>query len=224
MNKWHITIIFVLAATLLLAVSCNKDDGELYPSILTSTATLWADAEGYATSLVVDNDSTYNALYAVDKDGNETAISGLPAGDGVRVICNYEQQPDGRVRIYGISSLANLRDCSSLDTLKHDPLTVVSVWKGGGFVNMHLKPKSAGGLHSWGFLRDSVRTNVLGGQTHYISLFHDQKDDPFSYSRDVYACIGFDTLATVRTAKDSFELAIHTFDGVRRFRFTSPSE
>ena len=103
----------------------------------------------------------------------------------------------------------------------YDPVGFVSAWKGGGFINLHLLPKTKANLnnHVWGFIRDNQRTNSAGGTTYELSLYHDQKADPLAYSNDLYLSLAIDSVSKSFGTQDSIELKVQGFDQQRILKY-----
>lgn len=197
----------LLLLLLLSFVSCSSDDEAMYPPIITEPMMVSTNAAGSPVSILTDAGISYQLL---------NRISGWPQDTVLRIVGGYVVE-NGQARLYDVQNMYVLHDCSHLDTIYRHPTNVESVWLGGGFINMHLLPKTQGGKQRWGFLRDSTRTNTLGGTTHHISLFHDQADDPTAYSGHLYCCIPLDSIAYPRTSTDSIILAIPTMKATLAF-------
>ena len=129
-----------------------------------------------------------------------------------RCLCGYVLKEEGAVEVRTLQNVAVLPNSGKVSPVMHDPVGVVSAWMGGGFVNMHLKKKTKGADHNWGFILDNTYANTAGGTTYEVSLYHNQKDDPTAYSTDVYFSIPEDALSKTRVQGDSVRLSIITFE------------
>ena len=194
--------------------SCSKDD-DSYPSLITEMVMAQADAQGYMVSFTTDGGTTY----AVDN-----SIEGMDANNRLRCLCGYTTEAEGHAKVYSALAVPVLADASGAKSPKRHPTGIASAWLSGGFLNLHLTPKTHGGKQTWGFTCDSVtpHTSPSGaaeGYTYHLSLYHDQRDDATSYTTDLYACIALDSLAAHAprnappAATDSLRLTVPTFNG-----------
>lgn len=203
---------FFLLTTLLVGfASCsNSDDDEVYPNLVTELCMAHADAQGTLSRIVTDSGGDYHIT-------NE--VTGLNAYQKIRALIGYVTEGNGQAKVYTAQEVPLLPDASKNTARYQDPTGVESVWKGGGFINFHLLPKTKGAKQGWAFLRDSTTTNALGGQTHHLSLYHRQGNDPTSYSRELYLSLPIDSVATTLTAADSITFVVHTFQGPKSWHF-----
>ena len=92
------------------------------------------------------------------------------------------------------------------------------VWRGGGYLNLQLTPKTQGGTQLWGYRTDSVRTAASGQAFYHFSLYHRQPDDPYSYSATVYASLPLFQVDGLQPG-DSLSFTALTFEGRKTWRF-----
>ena len=195
----------------LLAVACSDDErDEPYPSLITEMVILRSDADGVISRFTTDGGATY----ALSK-----SLSGVHPNAAWRFLVGYALDDSQHAAIYAMDPVVVLRDSTSRAKVYRDPVAFVSSWLGGGFANFHLLPRTQGGTHGWGFLRDSTSTNTLGGTTYYLSLYHRQGKDPVAYSADTYLSLALDSVTISPTASDSLNITINTFDGQRLCQF-----
>lgn len=184
-----ISKVMVLTAGAILFASCKDDNKEPYPNVLTELCCLQTNSAGEFSTLILDG----GTRYAVSNPQ-----SGYHASALYRVLCGFI--PDGKsARLYQLSAAYFLRD--STEVQRHDPVTILSTWRSGRFLNFHLAPKTQGGTQYWGYAIDKVvmsdtETNEKGEPltTAYLSLHHNQNGDPTSYTTDVYASIPLDSI------------------------------
>ena len=206
--KRYLLLLLVLPV---LAIACSDDDrDEPYPSIITEMALLRSDANGTISRFTTDGGSTYTL---------SQSLTGARANAAWRFLLGYALNDNQRATLYQMEPVVVLRDSTKRATGYHDPVAFVSSWPGGGFLNFHLLPRTQGGTHGWGFLRDSTSVNALGGTTHHLSLYHRQGNDPTAYSADTYLSLALDSVATSSAESDSVSIAVVTFDGRRLCRF-----
>ena len=100
---------------------------------------------------------------------------------------------------------------------KADPVKVVSAWRGGEYINLHLTPKTQGGTQHWGFRKEGMKEE--NGKKHlFLSLHHNQNNDRTSYTETVYASLWLEALKEIGKG-DSITLAICTQNGFEDFKF-----
>lgn len=192
-----------------LLVSCSEDEEDGYPSLITEMAMARANSEGLMASFTTDDGATYY----VNND-----IKGMEANSLLRVLISYLKTaaPDGApagnafATVYNAKAVPILWNDTDAEQKFRDPTGIQSAWLSGGFINMHLTPKTQGGKQAWGFIQDSVSSNVLGTTTHHLSLYHRQLDDATAYTTDLYACIALDSIPAL-APQDSICLTIKTF-------------
>jgi len=169
-------------------------------------ATLHTDADKRIYEMYMDSGRRYwvsnSGLYANHADAY------------LRVLATYLPQDSLNATIYSTSTVYVLHD--STEVAQRDPVNVLSVWRGGGFINMHLQPKTQGlsSHQRWGFCIDSVAAHH-----HYLSLYHDQNDDKESYSTDVYASIQLSRVDSLFVQGDTLSFTIHTYRGTKTWTF-----
>lgn len=177
-----------------LLSSCGEDD-ESYPSILTEFVDVHSNLDGVLCQFTTDSEKTFPIA---------NPQTGYKANSIYRCVCGYVLEGN-LARLYQLSGVYLLRDSTTCAC--QDPVSVVSVWRAGHYVNMQLSPKTQGGTQYWGYSTDS-----LNREKAYLSLHHRQNADPLSYSQTVYASLPVDSLEC-----DSIILRIHTFDGIKTF-------
>ena len=197
---------FILLSLLVGLISCGSDEDQSYPDLITEMAMAQANDEGLLASFVTDRGRVNNT------------ITGMEPNERLRALLGYVPQSDGTADVYTAKSVPILPRIHN-ETPRHDPIGIESVWMGGGFLNMHLLPKTQGEKQAWAFICDSTRQNPLGGTTHHLSLYHNQQEDVMAYSSHLYACLSLDSVATSFTVADSIVFAVVTFNGLKTWQF-----
>lgn len=205
-----ITGLLLLLCLCLAGCNNNTDDEYVFPALINEFADLYSDQNGLGTKLITDNGHTYIP---------QTPIQNLLPEAVYRIICGFEltgDQKDGYpiVRIYQAKNVTLLKEQENLT--KTDPTDVVSVWKGGNYINFRLTPKTQGGTQRWGYRTEQVTTTATG-KTYHLTLCHDQADDPCAYSTTLYACLPFSYLHLQKG--DSIAITIQTFNATENWRF-----
>lgn len=202
MKKWT-WILLMVGLTLLVA--CSEDEF-IYPSVLTDVALLKTDAEKRVVSLILDDGRNYGIT---NEDFKTTH-----ANSYLRALATYLITDSTHAKLYSATSVAVLHDSTAVQ--QRDAVAALSVWQSGGFINMHLQPKTQGkiSLHYWGFGIDSIADHH-----HYLSLHHAQNADPVSYSTDVYASLQLSQVDKILVAGDTVSMTIETFQGPKIWQF-----
>lgn len=196
--------LLILTAVALSFVGCGEEEEQKYPQMVTEMAVMSSDASGTIRSFTTDAGNSYTLMMP---------YTGVTENALWRFLIGYVAENDGRATVYSLEGVVVPRDSTSRAGIAIDPVGFVSAWPGGGFVNMHLQPKTKGGVHTWGYVRDSLTTNTAGGSTHFISLYHRQGSDPMAYSAEAYVSIPLDSIAESPGATDSVCLTVKSFVG-----------
>lgn len=175
--------------------SCSDDKEEAYPSLITELTDCSTDEKGTLSQIILDNGSTLPVT---------NPQTGLKTNATYRCLTGYTLE-DGQATLYSLKAAALLNDSTSV--AQSDPLTVVSIWRTNKYINFHLRPKTKGGQHTWGFIVESIV-----GRHAYIRLHHRQGSDPTAYSTDQYA-----SLSPSLVDADQFTIHIQTFDGMKEW-------
>lgn len=188
---------YILSSLLaLLLISCHED--EAYPSLISEFADLQSSKEGISQSFMLDDGTEYGIANPVEK---------LKPNATYRMMVTYALGEDRKAWLYGLEGVYYLRDSS--EVAKSDPTGVLSAWRAGKYINLHLRPTGQEGIHHWGFCMDSLTSYHA-----HLSLHHDQNGDPVSYSSDVYASLPVDSIKGISEG-DTITLSIKTFKGIK---------
>ncbi|MCR4921317.1 MAG: hypothetical protein K5945_06365 [Bacteroidaceae bacterium] len=191
----------ILLILLALQFTACKDDEDTYPSIITEFVDVHSNSEGVLFEFTNDQAQTYQIMNTLE--GYDTSVV-------YRSVCGYV--PEGsRATIYQLLGVAVLRDSTAI--VRHDPVTLLSAWQAGEYINMQLAPLTQGGRQCWGYAIDSIAPKHI-----YLSLHHDQNSDPTSYTQNVYASIYIKHIEGYNVG-DTISFALATFDGWRHYTF-----
>jgi hypothetical protein len=97
------------------------------------------------------------------------------------------------------------------------------MWMGGRYINMQLTAKTQGGRHTWGYAIDFIEEAGEKGRAHthyYLSLHHNQGNDPTSYSQTHYCSILTTQLPQYENT-DTITVSVHTFNGIKSWTFSN---
>ena len=201
----------LLATIIALSLAgCGEEKTEKYPPMVTEMAVMESDASCVIRSFTTDAGRSFTLA---------TPYTGVTPRALWRFLVGFVEETDGRATVYSLEGVVVPRDSTHNASVVRDPVGFVSGWTGGGFANLHLAPKTKGGTHTWGYVRDSVYANSLGGTTYCLSLFHRQGTDPLAYSAETYVSLPFDSIASAPDSTDLLELTVATFDGPRTVTF-----
>ena len=172
--------------------SCHDDDDAPYPSVITELADCPTDTEGKMTAIVLDDDTRLTL---------SNPKTGLKPSVTYRALVGYTLGNDGYATLYSAKPATLLKDSTAVAI--SDPTNIVSIWRTGRYINLHLLPKTQGGNQTWGYIVERIE-----GQHAYLRLHHRQGSDPISYSTDQYASLPLDLVPATRIT-----LRIETFQG-----------
>ncbi len=203
--------LFLTLAASLFFTAC-KDDDEPMPSYQIALAEVTADATGTAASVTFDDGSTFPLAQS---------ISGLKADSTYRIQAMYLLQNGQAVFNQYAQVLAPQMAEYAEDKVKRDPVEMLTVWKGGRYINLRINIKgTATGLHYFGFNQVGIESHTNGTRTLSAELLHDQNGDSLYYSRNAYLSLPLRPLSELlRTGTDSVRLTVPTFKGKETYVF-----
>lgn len=196
-----------------LCLSCSQTDEQTsYPSLITDFAEVYTDNSGNLYRMQPDRQPAYYI---------DSPIAGYLPNTEYRGVCTYtfSESDSTTVHLYGVERVLLLQDSTRSAYPGTDPLQVVSLWDGGSFINLHLSVKTQNGTHYLGYRLDSIRIAPDRQRTVYMTLYHNQNNDPLSYSQKVYASLSKSSLNAIIQAGDSICMYIHTFEGLKHWNF-----
>ena len=189
-------------------VACSDDhDGDYIPSYVTDFLMVSTDANGKVVSVLLDDGTTYNvSAQGLRSDAKDTLF---------RCKATYTKEPNKDLKLYNISSVYSKRPYPAssfywvingevyqdVSLLPHDPIKVISMWRSGGYLNMHLGVMTTDtGSHQYYFCEDSVG---------HFSLLHQRPvSDGSAYTKDVYPSM------PIPKGLDSVTFSVTTYDGI----------
>lgn len=184
-RKLHVAWLWGL---LILMAACGDDDYN-YPSVKLEFVTVKAGADGRIQTLIPDKGD----VLPVAEDRTGSTIS---PNTSRRLLSNYEVLSDGttsKARIYSLQAPIvpepkTVEDPVYESGLKHDPVEMVSIWMGKGYLNMilNLKVGAAGKGHVFGIVEDMSQS---GEGVVQLLLYHDANADSEYYNRRAYISV-----------------------------------
>lgn len=195
----------IVLAVLLGIASCSDDDGDYYPSIVTDMMLVSTDSDGMAKNVALDDGTVY--------DVSELRMHVAGGKSVFRTMGRYTVD-GGRINIYGMESVYCSQSYhadsirvqidgeiySGAQYLPRDPVKLISMWKSGSFVNLHLGVMTNGDyLSQYVFSEDSA--------AHYSLVHRRRADDGEGYTRNVYLSM------PVPSDVDTLTFSVKTYDG-----------
>lgn len=212
-----------MAATTTLAAICMascSEGREPYPNVITEFADVHTDGRGRLCHFLTDDGTHYTVsnsnIPPHRPDTVYRAVVGFVPGT-----TDTGAATQRSAHIHTLTGAMLLAD--STDVVHHDPTGIASMWATARYINMQLTPLTQGGIHHWGYAVDSCR--MAGDQGwahahHHLSVHHVQGSDPMSYSDTRYCSIKRASIPHYNTG-DTVSVTLHTFNGQRRWTFTS---
>ena len=192
-------------------LACSQTD-ELSPAVRTDLLCATTNAEGLVERLVLDNDQSLRI------DGQ--SINANAKSATLRCLCTYAVNADSTVAtVYSISKTSCYAPipADSFDTRPMDPVNVVSVYKTGRFINLHLSMLTTG---MTGTQYDLCLDSLTSDSTilHCSFLFKRVAADNESYTKHFYHSIPLN-LANYSHPFDSIFISVNTYDGMKQYKF-----
>ena len=204
-----------------LLASCGRSEYH-YPPVKLEYLTATTARNGTIASVVTDDFQRY----AVLEDGSGLR---LPGDTILRIITNYEEMTaatgESGVRLYGASKVFSphpIKIEQLNDGMKNDPVEIVSIWSGNGYLNMILNVKETI-KHVFHFIEQSCQETANGLDVH-LSLYHDANGGAPYYAQRCYLSIPLSTYQVqtdVTAVNLSFTLNTYSH-GLQSFTYQCP--
>ncbi|MBQ9641364.1 MAG: hypothetical protein IJV06_07370 [Bacteroidaceae bacterium] len=197
------SLLYIMCSLALL--SCSKSD-DAVPNLLTEFCDVHINHDSIAVTATLDNGTAL-----------DIAPQGLKAAardTTIRSVITYVTDGAMTLVYNNVPALCQKpTPAAELKSTPHDPVKLISIWRGGNYINMVLgEMTTAGGRHEYAFSIDSLRRRIL-----YTSLIHKQPaEDLPSYTQKRYASMPLQVEGT--EAYDSVSLSIVTYDGTKTFQ------
>ncbi len=171
----HYFLVCMMAITL---VSCGEEEGT-YPSLVTQIANFTTNSTGKVTALLTDESVSHTILNTLYAQKPDTVY---------RALCTYVPETNG-ITLKGATWVWVLTPTKA--PKKELPLTIVSAWRSGRYINLHLRLKHKEAEHSLSLSQDSIV-----GNTTYLSVRHPWVDDVDAWTADTWASIPIEEVST----------------------------
>lgn len=194
------------AACFLVACSDGDDDtGEYIPPYITDLLEVSSNEDGVLTTVTLDDGRTYDVSAQKKVVDAENTI--------FRCRATYTLSHE-KMTLYGLAAVfvATPEPASSFVVVRNgvayygsayiprDPMKVVSMWKSGGYINLHLGLMTTGkGTHQYAFCEDSPG--------HYSLAHLRPGSDAESYTADVYMSM------PIPEGVEELTFSVQTYDG-----------
>ena len=202
---WVKCLCVACAAFCLVACSDDDEHGHV-PSYITDLLLVSTDGEGTLATVTLDNGKTYDVA-AQQKSTNYPdttfrcrAVYTLQDGELTlgSVVTIFAQAPSPA------SAFALIRNgvvYYGEEYIPRDPVKLISMWKAGGYINLHLGLLTSGSaVHQYAFCQDSPGCYSLV----HLRPFGDKE----SYTEHVYMSM------PIPEGLDHLTFSVHTYDGV----------
>lgn len=206
-------ILFVLLLGLVALFEACDEETNTLSSWREDLADLYTLSDGRVDRLVLDDGTVFplsNTVILSEADTVRRAFVAFLVAD------NGTAQLGGRQNVLTADPIVPHNV-----TLRQDPLSLVSAWRGGAYINLRLNlltgPSEKN--HYFGFFVEEVAENPNGGRLLKLNLYHDQNGDDAYYTRAMYLCCSLRKYEELLTSGDSIRLNIETYKGPVSYTF-----
>lgn len=213
------SLLVLATLTLCLLAACG-DDAYHYPSVRLEFLTAWTGSDGALHTVQTDNGRQLPV--ATDDSHTEAQPDTL-----LRIVANYESATlaDGSpaVRLWSVTRAVAPRPQPReyfAGLSGTDPADVLSIWPGGGFLNMVLEVKAQHDSHSFHFVEESVEHDADHTRTTVsLLLFHETDDTP-AYTQRAYLSVPLTHYVDNQTQSLRVNFSLHTQEeGLQTYSF-----
>lgn len=208
--------VYIIFLGLIILAACKEDD-YVYPPAITEILSAQTDEAGTISRLIPDK----GELLSV---GNGDRFSGLVPDSVYRMIGVYElvngADEYSVAHIYSIQQVISYNPISiPVDEMKTDPVTVQSIWRSGGYINLILQVKLHTGAHVFRFVENSFISTSMGFVLS-LSLYHDKGGDIEAYTQRAYLSVPLSKYDGVLKVGDIISFTINTYkEGLKTYQF-----
>ncbi len=202
-----------LLVTLLLCVSCNKEDSYVYPSVLTELVEAHIASTEKVDYILTDKGKKLSVA-------NPLTAEKLTTDTLYRTLCMYSLPIDGSndVRVYSMKLVYAAKpipkEAFKGEVLTH-PLTVQSIWRGGNYLNLLTLPKAQHIPHDFDFIEEGIDRSQGHTRLH-LRLHHNQNADLEAYEQKTYLSVPLAHYAlqpgdTICFTANTYNRGLHTW-------------
>jgi hypothetical protein len=185
-------------------VACQDDekDGN-YPALYTDMLCVTTAEDGTLTTALLDNGEQY--------DVSAQGLTSDASNATLRCRASYTLNK-GRLKLHRVAHVFSdvphpvetfyvLVGGANPDLLPRDPVKLISMWKSGGYINLHLGVLTTGnGTHSYAFCRDAEGA--------YSLLHLRPQADAESYTEHLYLSM------PIPDGEEHPSFSVYTYDGI----------
>ena len=188
-------------------VACEDDEKTgNFPALYTDMLCVATSEDGTLTTALLDNGEAYDvSAQGLASDARDTIL---------RCRASYTLN-DGRLELHGLAHVFSdePRPVESLceaiggvavcdpNLLPRDPVKLISMWKSGGYINLHIGVLTTGsGIHSYAFCRD--------GDDAFSLLHLRPQSDAESYTEHLYMSM------PIPKGVEHPSFTLYTYDGI----------
>ena len=196
-----------LSVVCMVACSAGEDDGDEYiPPYITDLLEVATDADGMLSVVALDNGATYDVTEQQKMtDYPDTTFR-------CRAIYTLEKET---LKLYSVSTVFAQKPVPASafslvingvvypgeEYIPRDPMKVISMWKSGGYINLHLGLMTTGKqVHQYAFCEDAPGKYSLV----HLRPYGDEE----SYTEQVYMSM------PIPEGVDKLTFSVYTYDGV----------
>lgn len=224
MNK-TLRILLTLPLAALLMAACGSDGGYHYPSVRLEFVTATTDAGGVLAAAETDDGLYYN----VSQDLTGKAAT---ADSTLRIVANYEAvavsaeaSRTADMKIYAwMTAVSPLPlPAEKFDEgVRTDPVSVVSIWRGRGYLNLVLTVREQGGKHRLHFVEEELTASADGAVRHLkLRLYHSIDATVQDYDKRLYLSVPLRHYFTEGVQQLEVRFEVNTYnEGVKCYDFT----
>ena len=173
----------ILCGCLAFLAACSEDDSH-FPSAVQDFFVAYTASDSTISTIETDDGKRLTVLE------NKSDYTGTP--DSAYRCLGYYELKDGGVKLYTAKNVMSKKPhvLPHPDSLRTDPVQVVSIWKTPRYLNMRLAVLHGDKKHHFDFVEDSINQPSPDGPADiWISLYHDALADMQAFTDFVYASL-----------------------------------
>ena len=195
-----------------LVTSCSDDNDTWSAPVQLDYLELLTDASGRTALAVTDEGDTLSVSNPLD---------GLKADTAYRYVAVNERLGSSLRLSSCAPAIAPIPTPMEGMEEKTDSVEVVSIWRGGRYINLVVQMEAQDKAHYFGFKHKGVTDKPDGSRTAQVLLYHNQNGDVKAFHRTVYlSCPLKAWTDTLRQGRDSVAIRINVKDkGMQTWQF-----
>lgn len=178
-----LNICMFLLCFMALLGACTEDDYH-FPSAVQDFFVAYTASDGTISAIETDDGKRFAVME------NESNYKGTP--DSTYRCIGYYEPKGSEVHLYTAKDVVSAMPyvLPHPDSLRTDPVHMVSIWKTPRFLNMRLAVLHGDKNHLFGFVLDSIsKSTPYSSADIWISLYHDASADMQAFTDFVYASL-----------------------------------